>query len=144
MQSLVFSRETLLREADDGMCLDEERSRLQTALESVRLKRDRAVDGYLSGIITGEELERMRRRYDAQIRDTEQRLSRCAEESPDSLRKRAEEILAGRTDCCGFWQNLVDEIRVYCDGRVTVRLKELETVWIFSQDGQENGQIPCI
>ena len=144
MQSLVFSRETLLREADDGRGPDEERSRLQTALESVRLKRDRAVDGYLSGIITGEELDRMRRRYDAQIRDTEQRLSHCAEESPDSLRKRAEEILAGRTDCCGFWQNLVDEIRVYRDGRVTVRLKELETVWIFSQDGQENGQIPCI
>ena len=64
-------------------------------------------------------------------------------EPADDLSARAKTIMGGMTESRVFWRNLADELVVYGDGRVSVKLQGLDTVWIFLQEGEENNQIPC-
>ena len=146
VQSLAFDREAMIREIGDGVCADRcgERERLTGLLDGIAAKREKALDEYLSGVLTREELEGIRRRYDAQIREMETRLAGLAFAEPaDDLSARAKTIMGGMTESRVFWRNLADELVVYGDGRVSVKLQGLDTVWIFLQEGEENNQIPC-
>jgi len=132
--SLILEREVFLREIAAYRGAEAERaySRLQGMLDSITQKRDRALDEYLSGVLTRTELDTLRTRYDEQIRETEKRMMMCDSEGmAEGSQNRAEELLYGRTDNRIFWQNLVENMVVYRDGRVSVKLMELDTVWTF-------------
>lgn len=114
---------------------EEEIEQRKRELDSLSEKRERALEGYLNGLITGEEFEKVRSRIDMDIRETEERISRAkpkkAEEENGTLRK----CLCAVLDEGAFLQHLVEEIVVYGNGRVELKLRELETRWIFTQDG---------
>ncbi len=138
--SLDFDRETMMREIleEEQTAENSESRRLNRALGALTEKSNRALEGFLSGVITQVELDGIRRRLDGEIRDMERRIRDLTAESGENesyQRGRIENIMNGRTDCGSFWQNLAEEIIVYRDGRVTLKLRELDILWVFNQDG---------
>ncbi len=138
-ESLRFDREAMLGEISEWMDTSSEQKRLNAVLETVTAKKERALDAYLAGRIDEEEMQRMRHRYDTQSEEIRGKLAGIGETVTQRITgKRIQEILGSTEGGRIFWQNVLERMEVYRDGRVTVKLAALDTVWIFSQDGEEN------
>jgi len=134
-QTLEYDRETMIRSIAEAAepAKNDAVLRLNRILISLKEKRERAIDGYLGSLIGKEELDGILCRIDGEIRAAEERIrgSELREVPQDCLAVKIKSML----DSGGFLRNLVERITVYRDGRVTVKLRELETVWIFTLEG---------
>lgn len=135
LESLEFDRDALIREVLMDSGTGKEKAAVTRSLERIREKRERALDAFLCGTISESELAEVRERYGHEAETLQKQLENLSasddERNEEYLKRTARDILAGKTDSTGFWQNLVERITVYRDGRVTVKLCELETVWEF-------------
>ena len=128
----------------------ERRRERELALERLDRKREAALDAFLAGELTGEELRRMTGRYDREAGALRERLEG---EGPPScpppgleqaIRTRAAAIAAGDTDSEAFFRNLVDHMVVCRDRRVEVRLSRLSGVWRFTLEkpARNGAEVP--
>lgn len=96
----------------------------------LKAKREKAVDEYLRGNITAEELELVRKKYDSE----EKLLLGDAEVGmldEDEVRRYLSAVLSGDEPCTPFWQAVIYRITVSKDGLVSVELSEWEHVYLF-------------
>ena len=109
-------------------------------LQKLLLKKDRMLDIYFSEIISKEEMEHYRERYVKEEEQLQQRLAEAenrvkSTQSREAIRERAkQEVLAllnGEQISEILYNNLLDHMTVYRDGRVILKLNHLEREFIF-------------
>ena len=117
--------------ADDviSKILSESECRTKSHASSTAAKHEKAVEEYLSGHITVEELDLIRRKYDREERLLN--LPSPADTDRDTLVLLGRKILAGEELSTPFWQTVINRITVQKDGTVFVELTKCDTIYRF-------------
>lgn len=102
----------------------------QTRLHALRKKKEAAIDAYLSGTITQEELAQMKARYDQKIALTQAQLPASRPESPD-LKEKIAAIVMGTAPAEPLYRALLDCATMEKDGTFHLRLRHLPQTWHF-------------
>lgn len=115
--------------------------RLAYELERLGQKRGAALDRYLAGDITREDMLALKQRYEAQAEALELRLRQAearqqqghtARQRKEALRAELAAILDGRTESEVFSKTLLHSLTVFPDRRLELRLNDLPQVFHFS------------
>lgn len=118
----------------------ENADKLEHELETVNKKKEDVLDAFFSKSITKEEMQHMNERYDTQISSLRERIAAARERESlrydcaelfGEIKKEVAAIVSGETDSEAFYKNLLDQMVVYRDGRVEVRLNLLPFKWVF-------------
>lgn len=114
--------------------------KLQYEMEQVMEKKQNVLDAFFSKNITREDMRMMNERYDEQISELQKRLEtvRAKEQIhyetgslKNDVRKQVTDIVSGLAKCKVFYKNVLDQMVVYSDLRVEVKLNLLPQKWIF-------------
>ena len=114
--------------------------KLEHEIEQVQKKKEDVLDAFFSQTITKEEMRSMNDRYDAKLAALRERLQAAREREAmrydtESLaadvRAQVRAILSGETDSEVFYKNILDQMTVWPDSRVELRLNLLPMKWIF-------------
>lgn len=114
--------------------------KLQYETEQLTRKKQKVLDAFFSMSITKEEMRMMNERYDKQIADLNERLKTVKEKDSlhyetDSLKedvsKQITNLASGLTQSEIFYRNVLDQMVVYPDQRVEVKLNLLPQKWVF-------------
>lgn len=114
--------------------------KLQSEIEQVMEKKQNMLDAFFSKSITREDMQVMNERYDKQLDELHERLeSGKAQENlrykarslKGDVRKQVMDMVSGLTESEVFYKNLLDQMIVYPDQRVAVKLNFLPQKWIF-------------
>lgn len=112
--------------------------KLQFRANQIRKKKSDAVDAFLSGILSQSELEQMKKRYDTELNDLQNRLKEAETNSPEQkrmeIRSALESMLACDSPPEAFLKQLLDFMIVHKDGRVELKLCSRNTVWHFRME----------
>ena len=100
--------------------------RLRTLLR----KKEAAIDAYLSGAITREELGQMKARYDGKIDSLQARLPVPRADIPD-LEKEITAIIMGNTPAGPLYKALLESATMEKDGSFHLRLRHIPQTWHF-------------
>jgi hypothetical protein len=98
-------------------------------IENIKAKKDKAIDAHLSGLLAENELQRMKMRYDSQIKTLE------AERNWEYTPQRSEErelivsILRGESDDGAFFASILESMHLHKNGLLEVKLKHLPVIW---------------
>ena len=113
----------------------------QLKLEAARIeqKREAVLDAFFSGEISREEMQVMKAHCSRQLCSLRQQLeaAQCRElpgcASPEeALRQEITELLSGQTESCMFYHAILDQITVFKDRHLELRLNGLPQVFHFS------------
>lgn len=108
---------------------------LQRQMEMVISKKTNAMDAFLSGALSKEELDQMKQYYDSQLRNLQDRLEKAekmiVQPIGDALFEKAESIVTCEAISEPYLKALLEYMRVHKDGTVEVKLNRLPTVWLF-------------
>lgn len=122
---------------------DDQVAKLRQQIRRLLEKRTDALDAFLSGSITQEDLQRIQSRYDAQLETLQARLDRAAEaeREPGELvharvREETDAIIFCRKVSEAFLKALLESMVIHRDGTVEVKLNQLPTVWRFQLEKQ--------
>lgn len=112
---------------------DNQLEHLNRQLCRVRDKKAAAVDAYLEGILSSEELVQVKSRYESQLLALEERIRQTSPGQPDetALLSRGRSISTCETISEPFLKSLLESMTVYRDGRVEVKLNNCAAIWIF-------------
>lgn len=114
--------------------------KLTHELEQLTKKKEDVLDAFFSKNITKEEMRMMNERYDKQLTGLQARLDAVREKEKlrydtgqlaADVRRQVSAILSGETDSEVFYKNILDQMVVYQDSRVEVRLNLLPMKWVF-------------
>ena len=114
--------------------------KLTHELEQLTKKKEDVLDAFFSKNITKEEMRMMNERYDKQLAGLQARLNAVREKEKlrydtdqlaTDVRRQVSDILSGETDSEVFYKNILDQMVVYQDSRVEVRLNLLPMKWVF-------------
>ena len=114
--------------------------KLEHEMEQLRKKKEDVLDAFFSQTVTKEEMRMMNERYDSQLAGLQARLEAALEQEKlhydttqlaGDVRKQVAAILRGETDSEVFYKNVLDQMTVYRDGHVEVRLNLLPMKWVF-------------
>ena len=109
-------------------------------MEQLRKKKEDVLDAFFSQTVTKEEMRMMNERYDSQLAGLQTRLDAVREQEKlhydttqlaADVRKQVAAILRGETDSEVFYKNVLEQMTVYQDGHVEVRLNLLPMKWVF-------------
>ena len=123
-------------ERSDADCAE----KLEHEIEQVQKKKEDVLDAFFSQTITKEEMRSMNDRYDAKLAGLRQRLEAArkreamrydTESLAADVRTQVRAILNGDTDSEVFYKNILDQMTVYPDSRVELRLNLLPMKWVF-------------
>jgi len=125
----------------DNRGLGDNPARLREKLDQEERKRAYALDLFLSGTLSQEELQSVRHHYDTSVALLRQRLQSAEEGGHQTycdtsmlraeLNKKLEELLAGETESESMYAALVECITVYKDHRLMLKLKDLPQTFCF-------------
>ena len=97
-----------------------------------------AIDAFLSGSITKEELQKIKKQYHAQVTSLEERLNNtlvCNENNTEEIYEKlctaVKSVLSCSANSEVYLKTLLDYMMVHKDGTVEVKLNQLNTVWKF-------------
>lgn len=114
--------------------------KLEHEMEQLRKKKEDVLDAFFSQTVTKEEMRMMNERYDSQLAGLQTRLDAVREREKlhydttqlaADVRKQVGAILRGETDSEVFFKNILDQMTVYQDCHVEVRLNLLPMKWVF-------------
>ena len=114
--------------------------KLQYEMEQIMEKKHNVLDAFFSKNITKEDMRMMNERYDKQIGELQERLETVKAKEQihyetDSLksdvRKQVTDMVSGLTESEIFYKNVLEQMVVYPDQRVEVKLNLLPQKWIF-------------
>ena len=114
--------------------------KLEHEIEQLVKRKEDVLDTFFFGIITKEEMQMMKERYNARLADLRKRLDEVRERDQmsygtdrlyDDVRRQVTEIITGETDSEVFYKNILDHMVVYKDHRVELRLNFLPHKWTF-------------
>lgn len=114
--------------------------KLQYEMEQIMEKKQNVLDAFFSKNITKEDMRMMNERYDKQIGELQERLETikaseriCYETDSlkSDIRKQVTDMVSGLTESEVFYKNVLEQMVVYPDQRVEVKLNLLPQKWIF-------------
>ena len=114
--------------------------KLEHEMEQLTKKKEDVLDAFFSQSITKEEMRRMNERYDKEISGLQTRLDAVREKEKlrydtgqlgADVRKQVNAMLSGDTDSEVFYKNILDQMIVYKDCHVELRLNLLPIKWVF-------------
>lgn len=120
----------------DGSTVD----KLQYELEQIFNKKQKVLDAFFSNSITKEDMKMMNERYNQQIGELQEQLENAksrenicydTESLEADVRKQVADMVCGLEENEIFYKNILDEMIVYPDQRVEVKLNLLPQKWIF-------------
>lgn len=127
-----------IRSGEQGSADNAEK--LEHEMEQLRKKKEDVLDAFFSQTVTKEEMRMMNERYDSQLAGLQTRLDAVREQEKlhydttqlaADVRKQVAAILRGETDSEVFYKNVLEQMTVYQDGHVEVRLNLLPMKWVF-------------
>lgn len=123
----------------EGKNLDSE-EKLQSRITRILKMKDKMMDTYYSDDISKEEMKEKRLEYDAKISELQQQLEIVKAQkkiraetasSINNVRKQVSDIISGTIECEAFYKNLLEQMVVYPDHHVEVKINKLPQKWIF-------------
>ena len=123
--------------------------KLTHEIEQLTRKKGDVMDAFFSQNITREEMRMMNDRYDVRLSALRERLSVIREsEKPccdtgrlsAEVRRLVSAILEGETESEVFCKSILDQMTVYSDSRVELRLALLPMKWVFSLEKACNSE----
>ena len=114
--------------------------KLQYEMEQIIDKKQNVLDAFFSKNITKEDMRMMNERYDKQIGELQERLQAVKTREQihyetgslkSDVRKQVTDMVSGLTESEIFYKNVLDQMIVYPDQRVEVKLNLLPQKWIF-------------
>lgn len=112
--------------------------KLQLLIEQINEKKSNAIDAFLSGVISKEELQRMRSRYDAQLESLQNRLHEATvaakngnEQVSPEVYQTLESIITCRDISEPYLKTLLEHMIIHKDGTVESKLNQLSIIWRF-------------
>ena len=112
--------------------------KLENEIRSIEKKKGKAIDAYLSSVISKEELHAVKAQYDERIGSLQNRIayhhSACAAvQTPDfsDMIRILSAIISGREAHETFHRALLDQMIIQKDGTVEVRIHQLPQTWYF-------------
>lgn len=112
--------------------------KLQKQIELIRNKKTRAIDGYLSGDLSKNEFQDISIHYEMEMKALEERFNRLANtdqayhsQSFPELQEKIESIITCREISEPYLKSLLEYMMVHRDGRIEIKLNQLETIWKF-------------
>ena len=123
-------------ENDDG----DSEEKLRYEMEQIMEKKQNVLDAFFSKNITKEDMRMMNERYDKQMGDLQERLQTVKTREQihyetgslkSDVRKQVTDMVSGLTESEIFYKNVLDQMVVYPDQRVEVKLNLLPQKWIF-------------
>ena len=117
--------------------------KLEHEMEQLQKKKEDVLDAFFSQTVTKEEMRMMNERYDRQMAGLQTRLDAVREKEKlhydtnqlsADVRKQVNAILSGDTDSEVFYKNILDQMVVYKDCHVELRLNLLPMKWVFVLD----------
>ena len=102
----------------------------QSRLHTLRKKKEAAIDAYLSGAITLEELTQMKARYDQKIESLQAQIPASPTENTD-LEEKITAIVMGNAPAEPLYRSLLDCATMEKDGTFHLRLRHLPQTWHF-------------
>ena len=127
-----------IRSGEQGSADNAEK--LEHEMEQLRKKKEDVLDAFFSQTVTKEEMRMMNERYDSQLAGLQTRLDAVREQEKlhydttqlaADVRKQVAAILRGETDSEVFYKNVLEQMTVYQDGHVELRLNLLPMKWVF-------------
>ena len=122
---------------NDNFDLEE---KLQYEMGQIIDKKQNVLDAFFSKNITKEDMRMMNERYDKQIGELQERLQAVKAREQihyetgslkNDVRKQVTDMVSGLTESEIFYKNVLDQMVVYPDQRVEVKLNLLPQKWIF-------------
>ena len=114
--------------------------KIQYEMELIIDKKQNVLDAFFSKNITKEDMRMMNERYDKQIGELQERLQAVKAREQihyetgslkSDVRKQVTDMVSGLTESEIFYKNVLDQMIVYPDQRVEVKLNLLPQKWIF-------------
>lgn len=131
----------------DMLCKDEvsnnSYAKLKNEIEKTAQKKSAAMDAYLDGDFTREEMLALKSKYDSRLQHLQGQLDsiRAAQRSEpgdSQVRAQIQRQIESIVSCNGcfdaFYKGLLNRMSVHKDGRVEVKLNHLPQTWIFQLD----------
>ena len=121
----------------------ESAEKLDHEIEQLTKKKEDVLDAFFTQNITKEEMRMMNDRYDARISSLQQRLSAIREREKlcydtgqlsADVKRQVSSILGGETESEVFYKNILDQMVVFPDSHVELRLNLLPIKWVFVLD----------
>lgn len=113
-------------------------TKLQQKIDNIKEKKADAIDSFLSGVITKEELQKMKSRYDAALESLQNQLRRydngahpSTEEITRMVYEKLESIITYRISSDSYLKALLEYMMIHKDGTVELKLNQLSTIWQF-------------
>ena len=123
-------------ENDEG----DSEEKIQYEMEQIIDKKQNVLDAFFSKNITKEDMRMMNERYDKQIGELKERLEMIKAREQihyetgslkSDVRKQVTDMISGLTESEIFYKNVLNQMVVYPDQRVEVKLNLLPQKWIF-------------
>ena len=112
--------------------------KLQVQIESVKEKKTKAIDRYLSGDISKEDFSQIRLRYDTELNALQTRLEQAVTKDErdniqflSDLHRTLESIISAKETSEAFLKAILEYMIVHKDGTVEIKLNKLTTTWKF-------------
>ena len=114
--------------------------KIQYEMELIIDKKQNVLDAFFSKNITKEDMRMMNERYDKQMWELQERLQAIKAREQihyetgslkNDVRKQVTDMVSGLTESEIFYKNVLDQMVVYPDQRVEVKLNLLPQKWIF-------------
>ena len=110
--------------------------RLRLEMDRIQKKKEVLLDSFLEGVLSKEEMQSMKRKYDDQLASLRERLGKAEEPgSPQQIRAAVQnevfQLLDGQKESETFYKHLLDRLTVFPDRHLELRLKHLPQVFHF-------------
>ena len=128
-----------IKEAENGSTDDHRR--LESELERLQKKKEALLDSYFSGEITKDDMLSMKARYDRQIEDIRQRKIAVNphEDTRSAIEADVAGILNGEIESEAFFKTMLEQLTVFKDRHLELRLKLLPQVFHFTDQGHNSN-----
>lgn len=122
----------------DGNLSNDNPKKLQSQIERIEKKKANAIDSFLSGDITKDELRQIKTIYDGELDSLKDRLLKLTKESENTgenfknkVYKTVESIIRCEIISDPYINTLLEYMIVHKDGTVEIKLHQLSTIWRF-------------
>lgn len=128
-----------IKEAENGSTDDHRR--LESELERLQKKKEALLDSYFSGEISKEDMLSMKARYDRQIEDIRQRKIAVNphEDTRSAIEADVAGILNGEIESEAFFKTMLEQLTVFKDRHLELRLKLLPQVFHFTDQSHNSN-----
>lgn len=144
IQNLTTIVNSAISSSDDPM---DDAQKLQRQIQQIMKKKEATIDAFLSGALTKEELQHMKKLYDERLAPLNERLLACKKakkptqaQIQSDLQKQIKSIVTCRRVADPFYKALLEKVVIQKDGTFQVRLNNIPQVWHFELQYHKTSQ----